>query len=197
VRVVKRSTIRTFPEEFKEDFAMATLMPNIAFKGMSLIFKVRDLVSPPRKILEEAGLGLGDWVLDYGCGPGAYVPDAAEMVGESGKIYALDIHPLAIRCVQSIVRRRGLANVETIQSHCRTGLPNESLDMVLLYDVFHMLDKPRAVLAELYRLLKAKGTVSFSDHHMKHEDIVAGMTDGGLFVLVDKNERTYTFAPRK
>jgi ubiquinone/menaquinone biosynthesis C-methylase UbiE len=195
--VAVRSTIRTFPEEFKEEFVMATLMPNIAFNGMSLIFKVRDFVLPRRKVLEEAGLTLGDRVLDYGCGPGAYVTDTSEMVGESGKVYALDIHPLAIERVRSIVAKKGLTNVEAIISDCRTGLPNESLDMVLLYDVFHMLDKPRAVLAELYRLLKAKGTVSFSDHHMKHEDIVAGMTDGGLFVLVDKNERTYTFAPRK
>ena len=60
-----------------------------------------------------------------------------------------------------------------------------------------MLDKPRAVLAELYRVLKAKGTVSFSDHHMRDKDIITGMTDGGLFILVDKGEHTYTFAPRK
>lgn len=174
-----------------------TTLSNIAFSGMTFLFKIRDLITPRRMVLEEAGLTLGDRVLDYGCGPGAYVPDAAEMVGESGKVYALDMHPLAIRRVQSIARKRELSNVETIQSSCRTGLLNESLDMVLLYDVFHMLDKPRAVLAELYRVLKAKGTISFSDHHMKHEDIVAGMTDGGLFILVDKDERTYTFAPKR
>jgi ubiquinone/menaquinone biosynthesis C-methylase UbiE len=176
---------------------MTTLISNLAFNGMSLIFKVRDFITPRRQVLEEAGLRAGDQVLDYGCGPGAYIPDAAEMVGRSGTIYALDVHPLAIRRVQSIAKRRGLTNVETINSDCRTSLPNESLDMVLLYDVFHMLDKPRAVLAELYRVLKATGTISFSDHHMHHGDIVAGVTDGGLFVLVEVGERTYTFAPRK
>lgn len=176
---------------------MTTLMSNLAFNGMTMFFKMRDFISPRRQVLEEAGLRPGDRVLDYGCGPGAYIPDAAEMVGKSGEIYALDVHPLAIKRVQSIAKRRGLANVETINSDCRTGLPNECLDVVLLYDVFHMLDKPRAVLAELYRVLKAKGTVSFNDHHMRHEDIVTGMTDGGLFVLVEKGRRTYTFAPRK
>jgi ubiquinone/menaquinone biosynthesis C-methylase UbiE len=176
---------------------MTTLVSNLAFNGMSLIFKVRDLFSPRRRVLEEAGLRPGDRVLDYGCGPGAYVPDAAEMAGRSGKVYALDVHPLAIKRVQSIVKKHGLTNVETINSSCRTGLPNECLDVVLLYDVFHALEKPRAVLAELYRVLKARGTLSFSDHHMRHEDIIAGMTDGGLFVLLEKGERTYTFAPRK
>lgn len=176
---------------------MTTLMSNLAFNGMAMFFKIRDFISPRRQVLEEAGLRPGDRVLDYGCGPGAYIPGAAEMVGRSGKIYALDVHPLAIKRVQSIAKRRGLANVETIHSDCRTGLPNECLDMVLLYDVFHMLEKPRAVLAELYRVLEAKGSVSFNDHHMRREDIIAGMTDGGLFILVDKGEHTYTFAPRK
>jgi ubiquinone/menaquinone biosynthesis C-methylase UbiE len=174
---------------------MAAVMSDLGFNGMSLFFKLRDLIVPRRRILEEAGLTLGDRVLDYGCGPGAYVPDAAEMVGESGKVYALDVHPLAIKRVQSIAKRRGLANVEAINSDCRTDLPDGSLDIVLLYDVFHALDDPRAVLAELYRVLKPNGTLSFSDHHMRDKDIVAGMTDGGLFVLVDRGERTYTFAP--
>jgi ubiquinone/menaquinone biosynthesis C-methylase UbiE len=174
-----------------------TTLSNLAFNGMSLIFKVRDFITPRRQILEEAGLRAGDLVLDYGCGPGAYVPDAAEMIGRSGKVYALDVHPLAIKRVQSIAKRRGLTNVETINSDCRTGLPDECLDAVLLYDVFHILDRPRAVLAELYRVLNAKGTISFSDHHMQQEDIIAGMTDGGLFVLVEKGEYTCTFAPRK
>lgn len=176
---------------------MATPMPNIAFNGMSLIFKVRDLVSPRRKILEEAGLMLGDRVLDYGCGPGAYVADAAKMVGESGKIYALDIHPLALERVQSIVAKKGLTNVETIRSDCRTGLPDGSLDIVLLYDIFHMLENPQAVLAEMRRVLKPNGSLSLSDHHMREDDITAGVTDGRLFTLVEKGEKTYTFVPRR
>lgn len=176
---------------------MTTQMSDLAFNGMSLLFKVRDFILPCRQILEEAGLEPGDRVLDYGCGPGAYIPDAAEMVGRAGKVYALDIHPLAIKRAETIARKRGLSNVETIQSDCRTGLPDASLDVVLLYDVFHALNDPRAVLAELHRVLKPNGTLSFSDHHMREKDIFAGMTDGGLFVLVDKGEHTHTLAPRK
>jgi ubiquinone/menaquinone biosynthesis C-methylase UbiE len=174
---------------------MTTLISNLAFNGMSLIFKVRDFITPRRQILEEAGLVLGDRVLDYGCGPGAYIADAAEMVGESGRVYALDVHPLAIERVQSIAAKKGLANVETIRSDCRTGLPDGSLDVVLLYDIFHMLDNPQAVLAEMHRVLKPDGLLSFNDHHMHEDDIVAGVTDDRLFTLVEKGEKTYTFAP--
>ena len=44
---------------------MTTLISNLAFSGMSAIFKVRDFITPRRQILEEAGLMLGDRVLDY------------------------------------------------------------------------------------------------------------------------------------
>jgi len=168
-------------------------MPNFAFAMMSAMFKVRDFLSPRREVLEEAGLKPGFRVLDYGCGPGAYVVDAAEMVGERGKVYALDIHPLAIKRLQNIAHKRRLANVETICSNCRTGLPDNSVDVVLLYDVFHVLSDPDAVLAELHRVLKRNGTLSFSDHHMKEKDIISGATDRKLFGLARKGERTYSF----
>ncbi|MCK4241915.1 MAG: methyltransferase domain-containing protein, partial [Dehalococcoidia bacterium] len=61
---------------------------------MSLTYKFRDLRLPRMDILKEVGIEPGFHVLDYGCGPGSYTIPLAELVGESGKIYALDIHPL-------------------------------------------------------------------------------------------------------
>lgn len=99
--------------------------------------------------------------------------------------------------MESLAARRGLANVKTIRSDCRTGLPQESVDVVLMYDVFHALEKPQAVLAEMHRILKPDGILSFSDHHMSGGDIIAGVTDCGLFALVEKGAKTYTFTPRR
>ena len=42
--------------------------------------------------LEEAGLGSGMTMVDYGCGPGFVTLRAGEMVGPAGRVYALDIH---------------------------------------------------------------------------------------------------------
>jgi ubiquinone/menaquinone biosynthesis C-methylase UbiE len=164
---------------------------------MSYILRLRDFFVPRQKILEEAGLVLGDYVLDYGCGPGSYIADTANIIGELGKVYALDVHPLAIARVKNLASRRDLTNVETIQSDCRTGLPHESLDVVLMYDVFHMLDEPQAVLAEMHRILKPDGLLSFSDHHMSEGDIITGVTDCRLFTLAEKGHKTYTFVPRR
>jgi ubiquinone/menaquinone biosynthesis C-methylase UbiE len=133
--------------------------------------------SPPRNMLKEVGIQPGFHILDYGCGPGNYLIPLAELVGKSGKIYALDVHPLAIQRVQNIASRKRLKNVETILSDCRTGLPDKSMDVVLLYDTFHDLSDPDGVSMELHRVLKANGILSFSDHHMKKNEIASRVTE--------------------
>jgi len=167
--------------------------PDLDLRLMSLCYKFRDFFLPRMNILKEVGMKPGFQVLDYGCGPGSYIVATAELVGKSGKIYALDIHPLAIQMVQSIVSRRQLTNVETTCSGYKTGLPNNSIDVVLLYDTFHTLSDPNEVLEELHRVLKPKGILSLSDHHLKENEIVSKVTNGGLFRLSRKGERTYNF----
>jgi len=169
-------------------------MSNIGFKLMSLMFKVRDLLRPRLDVLKEAGIKSGYSVLDFGCGPGGYIMPLVELVGPSGKILALDIHPLAIDEVKKKMARKGIKNIVTIESDCSTGLPNNGVDIILLYDVFHGLTRPDDVLQELHRILKPGGTLSFSDHHMKEAEILARVTGGGVFRLVRKGKKTYSFA---
>jgi len=170
---------------------------NFDFKMMALLFKFRDLFLPRKNVLKEVGIQSGFHVLDYGCGPGSYIVPVRELVGTSGKIYALDIHPLAIQKVQSLVSKKQLTNVETIHSDCKTGLPDSSVDVVLLYDTFHALRDPNGVLEELHRVLKPDGVLSFSDHHLKENEIISKVTNRGLFRLSRKGIRTYNFAKEK
>lgn len=168
-------------------------MSNFHFRLMSFTFKFRDLLLSRRKILEETGIKPGFYILDYGCGPGSYAIVASQLVGESGKIYALDIHPFAVKRVQDIATKRRLTNIEAILSDCATGLPDEGIDVVLLYDIFHELSKPGAVLAELHRVLKPDGILSFNDHHLKKEEIIPKITGEGLFKLSARGQRVYNF----
>jgi len=167
---------------------------NTDFKLMSLTYKIRDFLLPRRTILEEVGIKPGFSVLDYGCGPGSYVSAAAELVGKTGRVYALDMSPLSIRSVRKIMSRKKLTNLKAIHSDCRTGLPDNNLDVVLLYDVFHDLRDPDGVLEELHRLLKPGGILSFSDHHLKEAEILRRVTATGLFKLSKKGKRTYSFS---
>ena len=169
-------------------------MSNAGFKLMKFMFMVRDLLAPRLDVLKEAGLKPGFAVLDFGCGPGGYIAPLEELVGPSGRIHALDIHPLAIHEVKKVAKRKGFDNIDTIESDCHTGLPDNSVDTVLLYDVFHNLDCSDDVLREIHRLLKADGTLSFSDHHMKEEEVLTRLTGTGIFKLVRKGRKTYSFA---
>jgi ubiquinone/menaquinone biosynthesis C-methylase UbiE len=166
---------------------------NLHFKLMSLGFKFRDFFLPRKNILKEIGIKPGYRVLDFGCGPGAYITGTSELVGRSGIIYALDIHPLAIQMVQSIASKNKLKNIEIIQSDCKTQLPDNSIDVVLLYDVIHGLGDRNRVLEELHRVLKPTGILSLSDHHLKQNEIISNVTSGGLFSLSNQGKKTYTF----
>jgi len=161
---------------------------------MSVSLKLRDLFLSRKNILKEVGIKPGFHILDYGCGPGSYIIPLAELVGNGGRIYALDIHPLAIEKVQSIASKKQLPNVETTCSDCKTGLPDHSVDVVLLYDTFHTVGDPNGVLEELHRVLKPAGILSFSDHHMREKEIVSKVTRGGLFRLSRKAKWTYSFS---
>jgi len=169
-------------------------MSSIGFKFMNFAFRVRDLLQSRLDVLKEAGIEPGFCVLDYGCGPGSYVVPVAQLVGASGQIYALDIHPLAIKEVQKKASQKAIKNLKTINSDCGTGLPDCKVDVVLLYDTFHNLSLPDDVQRELHRVLKPDGTLSFSDHHMNEKDIRTRVTKTGLFELLAKGKKTYSFS---
>ena len=173
---------------------MDTPMSDLHFRFMSFGLKLRDLFLPRKDVLNEIGIKPGFHILDYGCGSGSYSIPAADMVGNSGKVYALDIHPLAIQRVRDLAVKRHLSNIETICSACATGLPNDSMDVALLYDTFRSLSEPDEVLEELHRVLKPNGILSFSDHHLKKEEIVLKVTNSRLFKLVRRGKQTYSFS---
>jgi len=172
-----------------------TFRSNLGFRLMAAEFRIRDLLWPRRAILEEAGTRPGMRVLDYGCGPGSYVLPASQMVGETGRIYALDMHPLAIARIRKLCARRKLTNVTTILSDCNTGLGESEVDVALLHDVLHDVEDPALLLRELHRVLKPQGLLSASDHHLKGQRLVTLVTEQGPFRLLRKGRWSYDFVP--
>jgi ubiquinone/menaquinone biosynthesis C-methylase UbiE len=167
---------------------------SLNFKLMSLSFSFRDFFRPRKNILHEVGIVKGSHVLDYGCGPGGYILPVTELAGKSGKIYALDASELAIKCVKKMIIKKHLGNVETIHSDCKTGLPNNSVDVILLYDTLHDLKHQNHVLKELHRVLKVHGTLSVADHHLGEDEIATNLAASGFFKLSAKAVKTQRFS---
>lgn len=168
-------------------------MPDIGFRMMSFFFRIRDRFRDPGKQLEKVGIKEGQTLLDFGCGSGSYVIPAARMVGENGRVDALDIHPLAISAVDKKANKEGLTNIATILSDRDTGLPDESIDVVLLYDVIRSIKDKRALLKELHRVMKENGLLSILAEHIKVEDVLEIAEKDGLFSLRDQHGKLLNF----
>ncbi|MBN1284469.1 MAG: class I SAM-dependent methyltransferase [Anaerolineae bacterium] len=145
-------------------------MPRLFFDMMSLSFRIRDLLKNPHKVLTPVGLRPGMTVVDYGCGPGSYTIAAAQIIGASGKIYGVDVHPQAIKSVQRKARAQGMKHVEALLADgYDSGVPANGADCVLLMDIIHMVSDPNALLAEVRRILKPDGFVYVQVHHIAPE----------------------------
>jgi ubiquinone/menaquinone biosynthesis C-methylase UbiE len=170
-------------------------MSNIAFKMMALVgIPIRNIFMPPDKMLAEVKLKQSSHVLDFGCGPGVFTTLIADNIGPSGIVYALDINPIAVNMVERKAQKKNLKNVRTIHSNSSIALTDNCLDHVICFDVFHCLNNHQEVLMELHRVLKPKGTIYFSDHHMKEIEIVQRLTAQGLFKLKDQGRWTFRFS---
>jgi len=76
-------------------------MSDFSFRGMEFLFRVIDFVHPyVDKRVRSFAIRPGMTVVDYGCGPGRYTTRFAHLVGEKGRVFAVDIHELAIEAVK-------------------------------------------------------------------------------------------------
>ena len=128
------------------------------------------------KILEKAGIKRGKTILDFGCGSGTYTIPAAKIVGEKGKVYALDKDGKVLDELMQKTESLGLRNIKRIDTSGELKIPlvDESVDIVLLYDVFHsfyfsQVADRRKLLEEVRRVSKPDALISVWPKHMESE----------------------------
>ena len=173
---------------------MDRILSNVEFQLMCFFLKFRDKFIPPHKILNEVGIQPGFFILDYGCGPGSFSLAAAQLVGKSGKIFALDIHPLALKKVKKKITQLEYSNIEIINSDCHTGLVDNSVDIALLFDIIHMLSEPEKILKEIHRILKPEGKLSLTIHRPDRKKAIREVEQTDLFQFLFKGKHTYNFS---
>lgn len=166
---------------------MQKRMNDLVFRLMSLEFRIKARFADIGGLLEEAGVGSGMTVLDFGCGPGRYTIPAAELVGASGSVVAADLHPLAIKAVERTCRRRRIGNVRSLLTDGALPLEDGSVDEVLLFDTLHDVEDRRRVVGELLRVLREGGTLAYRDHSLAPESAFGGEIAAGLLVVERRN----------
>jgi ubiquinone/menaquinone biosynthesis C-methylase UbiE len=142
-----------------------------------------------RQVLKHAGVGKDSVVLDFGCGSGVYALCAAELVGEAGKVYALDKSPTELAKVEQAAREQGFGNVETIlSSDLTTGLPDGCARVVLLHDMLHMIDAWEVLFQAVHKVLCPQGRVSIYPMHVDRDEVVRQMEAGGFSLRAEHYE---------
>jgi len=120
-------------------------------------------------MLQQIGISRSQTVLDFGCGYGAYTIPVAGIVGERGRVYALDKDKEALDTLMQRGESAGLKNIDRMETsgELEIRLTDESVDVVLLFDVFHSFyfpqsDDRRRLLSEIYRIMKPSAILSIS-----------------------------------
>ena len=167
----------------------------IHFRMMSFVHDtLYGLFLNPYKLLNAAGLKPGQKVLEVGCGPGFFTIPAAKIVGEKGKVYALDVNPVAVETVRRKIMENNLKNVKIMLADAsETGLPDESIDVAFLFGVIHALKDVDAVMREMHRILKVKGILSVQKSWWSEKRLLDAVTKNNLFSFREKNSRVFKF----
>jgi SAM-dependent methyltransferase len=136
------------------------------------------------EVLKAIGIKEGQTIIDYGCGPGFFTIPAARLVGDTGRVYALDVNPRMLENIKGKADSAGLKNVEAVlldRSELSIGLPDYVADFLMVYDVMHEIkDRPR-LLKELHRVAKHGSVLSIFPMHMGTDKLLDVMTENSLF----------------
>jgi ubiquinone/menaquinone biosynthesis C-methylase UbiE len=118
---------------------------------------IRRLIHNPQKIL-GGYIEPGQTVLDLGCGPGTFSLAMAKMVGESGKVIAVDVQEEMLQIVRKKAARQGLESRIVTHKSGPDGIGiSEKVDFALAFYMVHEVPDSEAFLKETASVLKPKG----------------------------------------
>lgn len=154
--------------------------------------------NPVRKIVQPAKQTLAPFVregmtaLDLGCGFGHFTIGLAKLVGQSGRVLALDVQEPMLRMVRTRARLAGLGRRVETRRCPPDGLGlAEELDFALTANVLHELPSIEGALGEVFGLLRPGSTLLvFEPRHVldsgEFERELAVLQSLG-FVLIDSS----------
>ncbi len=126
----------------------------------------------PDLLLAELSLKPGLVVADIGAGSGYHSRRIAEVVGKTGKVYAVDVQPQMVQMLSAIAREERYINVKPILSTVDdVKLPLASVDLAIMVDVYHELEFPLEVLRSIVKSLKPGGIVAFVEYRAEDANV--------------------------
>ncbi len=121
--------------------------------------------------LENLPISSNSVVADIGAGSGYYTFRIAPKVTE-GKVYAVEIQDEAIKYLQDRTKELDFSNVIPIMGGEQTpNLPANSIDLVIMVDVYHELEYPQEMLTAIKESLMPDGKILLIEYRGEDPEV--------------------------
>jgi precorrin-6B methylase 2 len=132
----------------------------------------REREEHPKKLLKALKLRPGDVVADIGAGSGYFAFPISKQVGPKGKVFAVDIQPEMLAIIRQRMKAANVKNIEPIQgTETDPKLPENSVDLILMVDVYHEFSFPWEMTVAMVKALKPKGRIVFVEYRLEDPDV--------------------------
>jgi precorrin-6B methylase 2 len=126
----------------------------------------------PTMVIDALGLRGGEVVADLGAGSGYFSFRIAPKVGNAGKVLAVDVQDKMLETIRTRMVAQKVTNVEAVKaSETDPHLPANTVDIVLMVDVYHELSYPFEVMTKVREALKPDGRVVFVEYRKEDPDV--------------------------
>lgn len=132
----------------------------------------REKEEEPAKLIEALVLKPGMVVADVGAGSGYHSFLMAPLVGEKGKVLAVDVQPQMLDLIKARSKKQKVTNVEPVLgTETDPKLPSAGVDLILMVDVYHEFNKPYEMAETMVAALKPGGRLVFVEFRLEDEKV--------------------------
>jgi ubiquinone/menaquinone biosynthesis C-methylase UbiE len=119
--------------------------------------KEREMEENTSLLLKNLAVKPGMLIADIGAGSGYHSALLSKMVG-TGKVFAVDVEPEMIAYLNERIKQEKLARiVPVLSTEQKVSLPDNTVDMMLLVDVYHEFSYPYEMALSMRAALKSGG----------------------------------------
>ena len=130
----------------------------------------REIEERPELVINALGLNRNDVVADFGAGSGYFTEKIAPLCS---LVYAVDIQSEMIEINKRKMQSKDIRNVNFILGAEKlTNLPKESIDYLIMVDVYHELEFPYEIMQDIYRAMKDNGRVVLVEYRKEDPKVM-------------------------
>jgi arsenite methyltransferase len=159
----------------------------------------RDDWQQPDRVIEELGISAGQSVADIGSGGGYFTFRLSDAVGDTGRVYAVDVDAHMNARLEALAQERGATNVVVVLADFDDPKIGEQVDLIFTSNTYHHIDERIAYFERAASYLKPAGRLAILEYkqegffhrilgHATEDDIIVSELEQAGYTLSKKHE---------